>query len=101
MHCDTDYIEREGRRGGSLAPSPLFPPGHRSGMIEKTLRPGRQESNVLRFERYDLSFRRSGSQPPPTTPQRTRPVTSLPIADAWWLVRKGREHPDNPTHERI
>lgn len=70
-------------------------------MIGMTLRPGRQESNVLRFERYDLSFRRPGAQPPVTTPQRTRPVTSLPIADAWWLVRKGREHPNNPTDDRI
>ena|SRR5438477_500315 len=94
-------IYREGRRGGSLAPSPLFPPDRRSGLIRETLQPGRQESNVLRFERYDLSFRRSGLQPPPTTPQRTRPITSLPIADAWWLDRKGREHPNNPTHDCI
>jgi hypothetical protein len=96
MYWMAEYIEREGCRGGSLAPSPLFPPDRRSGRFAMTLQPGRQESNVLRFERYDLSFRRSGLQPPPTTPQRTRPVTSLPIADAWWLDCKGREHPDNP-----
>jgi hypothetical protein len=94
MYYFVEDIYREGRRGGSQAPSPLFPPDRRSGMIGMTLRPGRQESNVLRFERYDLSFRRSGPQPPVTTPQRTRPITSLPIADAWWLVRKGREHPN-------
>ncbi len=52
--------------------------------------PERQEWNVLRYERYDLSFRRPGSQPPQTTPQRTKPITSLPIADAGWLTRKGR-----------
>ena len=82
MYFSSENILREGRRGGSLAPSPLFPPDRRSGIIGETLQPGRQESNVLRFERYHLRFRRPGLPPLVTTPQRTRPVTSLPIADA-------------------
>jgi hypothetical protein len=46
----------------------------------------------MRQERCDLSFRRPGSQPPTTTSQRKSPESSLPIADARWLTRKGREH---------
>lgn len=50
--------------------------------------PGRQEPNVMRFERYDLSFRQPGLQPLETTTQRTMPVSTLPIAVAGWLFRK-------------
>ncbi len=66
-------IKRKRRGGGSLAPFPLFPPDRRSGLLGRLCEPGRQESNVLRFERCHLSFRRAGSQPPTTTPQRTKP----------------------------
>jgi len=54
--------------------------------------PGRQESNVTRLERYHLSFRRPGTQPPQTTTQRMMPVSSLPIAVARGLFRKSSEH---------
>ena len=89
-------IKREGCRGGSLRLPPRT--GRRNEVpagLGRLCGPVRQEWNVGRHERYDLSFRRTGSQPPTTTPQRTGERNPLPIADARWFYRKGCKHEQN------